>query len=381
MDVQITDSAELRGVSPAALSAYLDTQGWIRQTSWRDRIVVWSLTNNEQVHEILAPLREQSDAYAVRISEAVALLAELEERSQLEVYYGLIGAGADVVRLRTLNGGGPAVWSLSESVDLLGRARDLMLAAARTAERPGQAVYRGRTSGTVTDYLRGVRPLPGYGAINELTLHSSVTADYGLQRDLGDSFKPPFARQAIIALNNGLREASTTAEKVLAGAAISSFEEVTQRGVSANLCEAVAALARNAHGIEVNLSWAAVRPSDASDRQFVFSESKADVFADGAEWLRQKSPSMNAQVTGEIVRLDRQSREEFDGHAVVLCELDGRGVALQVQFDIANREEVLRAFRDSLEISMDGDIYQEGKRFHLRNPRDFTAVGNSLSDK
>ena len=137
MDVQITDSAALRRVSPTALSAYLETQGWVRQDIWRNRTVVWSHTQNEQVNELLAPLREQSDAYAVRISEVVALLGQLEERSQLDVYYDLMGAGADVIRLRSLNGGGTSGWSLSDSVDLLGRARDLMVAAARSAERPG----------------------------------------------------------------------------------------------------------------------------------------------------------------------------------------------------------------------------------------------------
>ena len=375
MDVQITDSAALRRVSPTALSAYLETQGWVRQDIWRNRTVVWSHTQNEQVNELLAPLREQSDAYAVRISEVVALLGQLEERSQLDVYYDLMGAGADVIRLRSLNGGGTSGWSLSDSVDLLGRARDLMVAAARSAERPGQPVYHGRASGVVIDYMRGLRPLPGYATGYELTLHSQVPADYGIQRDFGDSFKPPFARQATLALNNGLRQAGNTADAVLGGAGISSFDEVAQQGVSANMCEAVSALARHGHGVEVSLSWAVVRPSDASDGQFTFAESTADVFADGAEWLRRKNPFLNAQVTGEIVRLDRESQEEFDGQAVMLCEVDGRPVALQVQFDMSDREEVVRAFRDSLEVSVDGDIYREGRRYYLRRPHDFSVVG------
>jgi hypothetical protein len=375
MDVQITDSVALRQVSPAALSAYLETQGWVRQETWRNRMVVWSQTHNEQVNELLAPLREQSDAYAVRISEVVALLGQLEERSQLDVYYDLMGAGADVIRLRSLNGGGASGWSLSDSVDLLGHARDLITAAARSAERPGQPVYHGRASGVVMDYVRGVRPLPGYATGYELTLHSQVPADYGIQRDFGDSFKPPFARLATLALNNGLRQAGNTAEAVLGGAGISSFDEVPQQGVSANLCEAVAALARQGHGVEVSVSWAPVRPSDASDSQFAFAESTADVFANGAEWLRRRSPLLNAQVAGEIVRLDRESQEEFDGQAVMLCELDGRPVALQVQFDMADREEVVRAFRDSLEVSVDGDIYREGRRYYLREPHNFSVVG------
>ena len=375
MDVQIRDAAALRRVSPDRLRAYLQAHDWVQEDVWRDRIMVWSSTWGEQVNEILIPLREQSDAYAVRISEAVALLAEIEERSQLGVYYDLVGAGADVIRLRPLNGVGQSGWTLGDSVEFLTRARDLVTAAARSAEHPGQAVYRGRASGQVTDYVRSVRPLPGYEAGPELTLHSDVPTGYGVQEDMGDAFRAPFPRQATIALNNGLREADRTATAVIGGKDIVDvFEAVPSQGVSANFCDAVADLARQGHGIGVSLSWAAVRPADAHHGEFQFAESTADVFTQGAQLLRQNSPFTDAHVVGEIVGLDRQRREEFDGHSVVVCELDDRPVALQVQFQSTDYDEVWRAFRDGIQISIDGDIYREGRRYTLRNPRNFAVA-------
>ena len=378
MNVQIRDSAALRRVSPTILRAYLEAHEWVRGQTWRNRILVLSNTHNGQLREILVPLREQSDAYAVRISEAVAFLAEMEERSQLDVYYDLLGAGADVIRLRPLNGGGRSGWTLGDSVDFLTRSRDLIAAAARAAERPGQPVYRGRASGEVTEYVRGVRPLPGYETGPELTLHSQVPAGYGVQLDMGDPVRAPFPRRATIALNAGLREASRTVEAVLGGEEVSEvFEQEASQVVSANLYDAVAALARRGHGVGVSVSWAEVRPADAPGGEFAFSESTADLFTEGAELLRKKSPFLNAHVTGEIVRLDRESREEFDGHSVVLYELDGRPIALQVQFDIADQEEVVRAFRNGLEISVDGDIHREGRRYLLRNPHNFMVLGGA----
>ena len=379
MEVQIRDAQALRRVSPTILRAYLEAHGWVHEETWRNRILVWSSSYEGQTHEILAPLREQSDTYAVRISEAVALLSELEDRSQLDVYYDLISAGSDVIRLRPLNGASQSDWTLGDSVDFLNRARDLILSAARAAERPGQPVYRGRASDEVADYVRSVRPLPGYETGPELTLHSQVPAGYGVQEDLGDAFRAPFPRRATIALNTGLREAGRTAETVISRGGISDvFEEATSQGVSANLCEAVAALARRGHGIGINLSWAAVRPTEAYDSDFVFAESAADVFAEGAELLRQHSPFPDAHVTGEIVRLDRQSHEEFDGRAVVLYQLDGRPVGLQVQFGMDDRDEVLRAFRDSIEVNFDGDIHREGRQYVLKNPRNFTVASGTV---
>lgn len=106
MDVQIRDVAALRRITPTMLRSYLQAQEWVQEETWRGRIVVWSKTHGDEVHEILTPLREQSDAYAVRISESVAVISEIEERSQLDVYYDLLAVGADVIRLRSLNGAG-----------------------------------------------------------------------------------------------------------------------------------------------------------------------------------------------------------------------------------------------------------------------------------
>ena len=375
MDVQIRDAAALRRVSPAMLRAYLEARGWMLEETWRNRVMVWSKAGSPEARDLLAPLREQSEVYAVRIAEAVARLAELEERSQLDVYYDLLSAGADTIRLRTRNGVEQAGWNLNDSADFLALARDLLTASARYAERPGLAVYRGRASGTVTDYVRGVRALPGYAAGNELTLHSPVPAGYGVQRDLGDGIKPPFPRQATLALHNSLREADRTVLTVIGGAAIApTFESVASAGVSANLCDAISTLAQRGHGIGISVHWADARPASIPADEFSFSESAAEIFGDAAKLLRLNSPFLDAHITGEIVRLHREQQDEFEGQAVVMCELDRRPVALDVQFDFADREKVLSAFRDGVAISLDGDIHRIGNKYEMRNPRNFVAV-------
>ena len=101
------------------------------------------------------------------------------------------------------------------------------------------------------------------------------------------------------------------------------------------------------------------------------------MFAEGAELLRQYSPFPDARVSGEIVRLDRQFQEEFAGQAVALYQLDGHPVGLQVQFARADRDAVLRAFRDGMPISFDGDIHREGRHHMLKNLRNFAVASES----
>ena len=377
MNVQIRDATAFQRISPVMLHTYLEARGWLHQETWRNRVTVWAKEHEGQSFKIVALLREWADTYAAHISEAISTLSAMEERSQLNVYYDLLGAGADVIRLRSLDGSVRSPLSLIDSVSLLNSARDLLRAAARTAEHPGLPVYRGGISGEVTGYLQGIHPLPGYGAGYECTLHSRIPAGYGVQADLGDSVRAPFARRTTIALNNGLREAGRVAEAVLGGEEIASIEESVPLGISANFLDALAELSRQGNGISVSLAWAPVRPSNlpvASAAEFTFSESSADVFTEGAELLRQASPFRGAHINGEVVRLNREPKEEFDGQAAVLYELDGRPVALEVHFDEADHDEVIRAFREGIMVRVDGDIHREGRQFWLRNPSNFSLV-------
>ena len=374
MEVLITDTRALRRIIPAFLSTYLSIQGWVRQETWKDRIVIWSIESEGRTAELLVPLREQSDAYAVRMSEAVAALSQLEERSQLEVYYDLLGAGSDIIRLRPMSDQAEQEWSLNDNAELLTKVKNLLQAAARAAEVPGRPVYHGRLSADVRDYLQKVRLLPGYETSKELTVHSPVSVDYGQQHDMGDAFREPFPRKVTLALNQGLSKAVKTAEVVIGGEGITSFEKASKQGASANLCEAVAALAHQTHGVELVTTWAQVRHSDISPGRFSFAESHAEVLEQGAELLRQKTPLLDALIHGEIVRLDRHSHEDFDGHAIVLAEVDAKTVPLEVQFDTADRDEVLRAFRDNLPIRVNGNIHRDGRRHVLHDPSGFVLV-------
>ena len=90
MDVQIRDSEALSRISPPLLSRYLENHDWTREENWRGLNPVWSTIRDERRFQILAPLMELTDTYAVRISEAVSTLADVEDRSQLDIYYELM---------------------------------------------------------------------------------------------------------------------------------------------------------------------------------------------------------------------------------------------------------------------------------------------------
>ena len=89
--VQITDADALERVQPAALRGYLKERDWVHSDTWRDRIEIWTKTHSGEHRQVLVQ-KKITGRYALRVREAVGLLAELEDRSQLEVYDDIVAA-------------------------------------------------------------------------------------------------------------------------------------------------------------------------------------------------------------------------------------------------------------------------------------------------
>ena len=311
--------------------------------------------------------------YAQAMSEAVEAIAAVEERSELAVYYDLAGAGADVIRVGAPNGASKGVLSLRQNADLLNDAYRLVASAARAAEKP-QAAYRGGMSAEVSEYLDSIQPMPSYYEGHSLTLHSPVPAGIG-QTDMGEDYYSPFSRQATHKLALALQHASAAIDEALFVDALDPFERIVEHGVSANLCDSVAALAKKGHGIEIGLTWAEVRPSNVSDSKFQFSDKSADVLTEAAKSFRRNEPSFDERIMAQVVQLDR-GPDEFDGRAVILSMRDERLVRIRVDFEQSVYDRVIQAFQEQRTIALDGDVHPVGSTYELRNPRNLSLMAD-----
>ena len=376
MQVQIRDRTALSSLSIVSLRSYLVSRGWDNEGPWGSRpAVIYAKEHGGRNWEILVPVRDTVADYAENMAQSVAVLAAVEERSQLDVFHDLMGAGSDVIQVRSINGAEKGPLSLRRSAHLLNDAYDMLAAAARAAEQP-RAAYRGPLSADVAEYLDKVRPLPSYYQTYALTLHSPVPAGFGTQGDMGDDFRAPFPRRATLRLAEALEHSTAAISEVVTEYPLESFRQAVSHGVSANLCDAVAELAKIGEGIEIGLSWASVRPpsiSNIPNPRFRFSEHSADILTEAARSFRRDEPSLDESVTAQVVRLEREP-EEFDGRATILCVRDDRPTRMQVVFEESSYETVIRAFQHRDPISVDGDIYRVGNGYQLRSPRNLSLV-------
>ena len=372
MIVQIRDRAALSSLSIVSLRAYLVSRGWNNEGQWGERpVTIFANESGGRTWEILVPNRDTIGGYAEGMAEAVAVLAAVEERSQLDVFYDLKGAGADVIRVRSANGLAKEPLSLEQRATLLNDAYKMLAASARAVERP-QAAYRGKASANVENFLNKIVPLPSHQGY-DLTLHSPVPVEIGRQTDMGDEYYVPFSRQATYKLAEALDHTTTAIEESVAQNTLDPFKLYVDHGVSANLCASVSGLTRKGQGIVIDLEWADVRLANFPDSHFQFTVDSAEILQQASRSFIRNEPSHDEQIIAQIVQLAREPHE-FDGRATIVSVWDDRTIRMDVEFGRSVYDMVINAFRDHSSISLLGDIHPLGRGYELRNPRNLLIV-------
>ena len=373
MLVQIRDRTALSSLSIVSLRSYLTSRDWKNEGPWGKRpAIIFAKEHGGRTWEILVPTRDTVADYAENMAESVAVLAEVEERSQLDVFHDLNAAGADVIQLRSANGMVDEPMSLRRSASLLKDAYDMLAASARAVEKP-QPAYRGSMSSDVADYLDNVRPVPSHYQGYILTLHSPVPVGFGRQEDLGDDFHAPFSRRVTKTLARGLERTMASVEQVVADDNLEPFKKAVDYGVSANLCDSVAQLAKKGEGVAIDMTWAGVRPSDVPDSHYQFSPASADILVEAANSFRRDEPSYDERIIAQVVQLEREPHE-FDGRATIISVRDRRPTRMRVEFDRSVYGAVINAFKEHASIGLDGDVHWLGSGYELRNPRNLSVL-------
>ena len=95
MLVQIRDRAALSSLPSSNLRQYLKTHGWKDAGQWGKRATIHTKKHGRRNWEILIPISDTVADYAERMAESIAILATVEERSQLDVFYDVSNAGSE----------------------------------------------------------------------------------------------------------------------------------------------------------------------------------------------------------------------------------------------------------------------------------------------
>ena len=362
MNVKIVDAAALRAITPAALAAYARGEGWIRTGTYGKFADVYTAAERP---ELLIPRTDRVADYAGVVSELIGILAASCGRDQFALYRDLIGADRDLVRVRARGADDDGSLSIDAGVGLVSYARELLLAAACAASNP-QSLYRAGANKEASDYMNRVRLGQTEQGSFVVTLLAPVPPLLQAPLDAAwtDFEDEPYDRKVTRRLMDGLEACRSAAELASAGNGMVEFERGVDRGVSANLCEAVAKLVEYSAGLEVGVTWARTRPGPQVHRKVSFSTSDAEILKEAARTFRAHRSRQDVELFGTVYKLQRD-QAQLAGQVTLKALVDKRIQSVKAMLDQASYSLAVQAHDRKLPVVVRGDLERVGQRWQL----------------
>lgn len=368
---------------PADVAEWLRIHGWTQIGSLGNVAQRWQSGSTG----VLVPLLPTTPDFTLRWSEMLSRLADTFDTDEGGVLLAVTKAGSDIAEFRA-SGQIDDSLPLGDAATLIDSVRRAIQASANAALQP-RSYYGHSLPEAARDHARNVRmgqTRRGSYIVPVISRLPILQADDGDDAVLFDEITyQPFARNAMLRLAEGLTEL----RELTHGAASPSPSRVTEsvvRGVSSELCEAVANALETASitDLDVSFTWAERLPTASAPGAVRLESGSADLLRQVGSILKGE-PVVGAQtVVGYVKRLDRGEDDEVGRITLRILDNDkARNVTLELNDDSYNIAG--QANTDRRMVSATGVLYREPGRalrfgevddFHLLE--DLTTI--SLED-
>ena len=285
MQVSIRDRDALLAISPMALSAYARSAGWSLLETYREHSDIYI---GNTLPEIIVPRTEHLGDYASAVAALIETFAEVADQDELTVYRSLITADRDVVRIRAEESDDGSL-SLNDGVDLVGGARDMVLAVACSIHDP-RPVYSTETDRDAVELLRQMRlGQTDQGSFVVTLLTPVIPPTMGTLFEEPDDHNVPIARSMTRRLVEALTAVRHATDQAMAGNE-NTFGETITSGVSVNLCEALIQIIKPFPALDISVSWAGTRPMPGPGAAVRFGQEDAVLLGKAARLLMERAP-------------------------------------------------------------------------------------------
>lgn len=370
---------ELERINPADLILYLKSHGWIQKESVYSSLSIWIQKNAKNAEfEVLVPLETNFVDYALRISETLSVLEIFEGRSASFKYQQLINSSMDVIRIRadsikTING----TLSLNDSVVLLEASRDLITAAACSTVSP-KANYATRKPDKVVEFMNKVQFDHTEKGSFIITISTKIPPSLKISEnsDENSSIEEPFERRVMTNLLLALEACREASKKALITNDIKPFDAVIEKGVSANLCEAIVAISNSSGNdhLDISMEWSLGRPvPNFTSNKVEFNKEFLPFISEAARTFKEIKPIEEFELKGVVIKLARKERDE-DGDVTVFGLLDGQQRRVNIKLEKSIYDIAITAHTEGIPITCVGELKKQGNMYYLVNPRNFTLA-------
>ena len=373
--IEITKDA-LDNLQPVLAAAYLRAHRWTEHADGDATLSLWTLDTAAGPFEVLLPRTRELRDYALRLAQALQTLEVAEDRPMEAIVEDIVTSATDVIRIRVASPDRPdGSIALNDGLLLCESARNMLMAAACAAVEP-QVYYTPNKPARARAYLGQV----GLGQTERgsfiITLLSPLDlASEALQPRLFSDEPNGFGRRVTTTLTDALQSLLDWAERQKLPRDSDNLEQVTKRGVSANLCEALVEMNKSGQdtGLEINLAWSAVDTRPNVPSTFVVPARTIPAIQELGKYLKSLARP-NYKLEGQIKELRRLDDASGGGQVGIEAAIDGVKRKILVRLSGADYDKAADAHAHRAIVSCVGELVRTGRSYELQGARDFVTA-------
>jgi len=361
----LIDIKSLISITPAQIMSYLKAKGWVQEKVIHSVSSVWL----QKEFEIIVPLETSYKDYNARVVDALETLAIFEGRSLDTVLKDIKNALKDVIRIRAIS---PATSKgtipLEDGLHLLESTRELISAAASSSVAP-RANYPSRKSDKVIEFLKTIQLGQTEEGSFVVTISTDIPPMLGLPSSPHEQIplEEPFERMVTLKLIESLDACKEASKNSQASGDIKPFELAIDKGVSANLCDAIAKINQSCGNeqVEISMAWALARPIQNNiPNTICFTQDLIPYIAEAARTFKETKPIEDFELKGIVIQLKSKERKK-EGEIVVIGLVDGQQRKVSIKLTKTEYDIAIKAHETITPIRCFGELKKLKKGFAL----------------
>lgn len=366
----------IKSLRPNQMLAYLTSEGWREDGCINDTASVWHRTEN-QYHdfEIIQPLKYDLKDYVQRVYDLITVLSEFENRALRDIVDDLSNFHADVIKIRVVhddveNGSIP----LNDGVLLVEKAKELLMSVAKSTFSKRRH-FTGGASQQVTDFVDKLRL--GQTEVGSYIVNLIMPVDKTPNKQ-DDMTEVSLTRSVTRTLARSLTAIDTSLESYKNTHDNQSFEPAVQKGVSANLCDALVGLTGENHTRNVNVTISLSRTDNEYQDmrlQHSFASNVVPYLQQASDYYKEKYTIQGYTACGQVTVLKHEPNEEI-GIVTVASMVNGREKHITFELPACEYWQAHRAHRENKVVECHGDLTVSPRSANLLNVTGFRVVGS-----
>jgi hypothetical protein len=364
-------------ISPEQVCKYLNCSGWTNESNIGNVATIWH--RSEKKHrsvEIVLPLSRSVKDYINRMVDVILTLSEFEKRPAESVAKSLANLCADLISIRVVHQDVKSgTIPLNDGLTLIEKAKELLVSSAKSTLSK-QKIFHGKSSEEVTEYLKALHLGQTEVGSYVINIVAPIETNYPEQSDWD---KKSFSRLVSSNLAQSLSAIQSSISAFRNSRTHSEFDDAVNRGVSANLCEALIGLSGSNKNRLVSISIdlspiEEINPNLILEHTFV--PENVIYLEEATKYFNDNYVIPNFVVDGYVSGLKRE-KDTQTGVVTVTAKVNGQERHISFDLDDHDYMKAIDEHEYKKNITCTGDLHLTTKTAKLMNCQGFGVFSNT----